>query len=1065
MKFWIYLLLPLLVARAFSDIPPDQIEFFESKIRPVLAEHCYECHNSVNKSKAGLALDYRDALLAGSENGRIIEIGDPARSPLIWAIRHEEDLEMPSKAPKLADAVIRDFEEWVSMGAPDPRTKKPTQLDLDNAVSWETLLDKRRQWWSFQPLQKSKPPKITNSEWNPNPIDRYIFKAFDDQGLEPQDKASSHVLVRRAHLILTGLPPKADVVEEFVNDPSEQAYRVLIDSLLDSEAFGERWARHWMDWYRFAESHGSEGDPTLPYANAYRHYIIRALNNDVPYDQLLREHIAGDLLKKPRINEALGLNESAIGPAHLRMVPHGFGVTDAYAEQIATIDNQIDVMSKAMLGLTVSCARCHNHKFDPISQKDFYRLYGILASNRPGTRDVNTDEKQSLNRDALVKLKSRIRKPMADYWLENVDVAIEQLAAFPIFQTKQETERIAERKKAENKQKKNRSTDETERSSNMLKKEMDRTGIYHTFAPLYRWKDESATALAEKWNSQIRQYEKDLNETETAKKNATFYADLRDQKTLDSWYQNGNGLTRQVSPPGAYAIAGDGVNAITGIYPAGIYSHLISDKHTGTLASPNYVAAGDWSYMRAIGKEGAVRMSARNYPLSQGLHPYSHANSGSMQWLTFNKYKFWNGEQVHFQVTTMGDKPVGRREGRSWFGVTDLIGGNVKLKELGNPLYVVLKDEPTIQDRPSLINAYEQALRESIIAWKQSETSDAQAQYLGVFVRFNILPNRFDSLPDNIASLFSEYRKLENEIPEPTRAPGIFEGDIINQPLLVRGDPKNEADPVPRRFLEVFSNKPYSNQNSGRLELAEDIAGKNNPLKSRVLVNRLWCYVFGRGIVASTDNFGRLGKEPTHPKLLDYLALNFEKNDGSVKTALREMMLSRTFRSSSSATQAARERDPENTLLSFYTPRRLDAEAIMDSVNSMARTEFQRGVYAKTKRNQLNAFLTTFNLPIPTTTVSQRDRTNVPAQALSMMNGVFVQNAAKEWARKVRSKNIGGSVDDAIETLYMDAYARVPKMVEKDRLTRYYKSIENSETALERIAFALLNSKEFIYVY
>lgn len=1065
MKSWIYFILPLLATGASSDIPPDQIEFFESKIRPVLAENCYDCHNSVNKTKAGLALDYRDALLAGSENGSIIEVGDPGESPLIWAIRHEEDLEMPSKAPKLADSVIRDFEEWVSMGAPDPRTKKPTQLDLDNAVSWETLLEKRRQWWSFQPLQKSKLPKVSNSEWNQNPIDRYIFDGFDDQGLEPQDKAPPQVLVRRAHLILTGLPPKAEVVNEFVSDPSEQAYRSLIDSLLASEAFGERWGRHWMDWYRFAESHGSEGDPALPYANAYRDYIIRALNDDVPYDQLLREHIAGDLLKKPRLNEELGLNESAIGPAHLRMVPLGFGVTDAYEEQIVTTDNQIDVISKAMLGVTVSCARCHNHKFDPISQKDFYRLYGILASNRPGTRDVNTQEKQSLNKDALAKLKKRIRKPMADYWLDNVNAAIEQLAAFSFSQTENETELIAELKKAKNKQKKKLPTDQTELSSLMLKKEMAQTGIYHSFAPLHLWKDEPATRLEAKWNDQIRQYEQDLNETEKAKKNAPFYADLRNQKTLNSWYQDGNGLSPQVSQSGSFAIAGDGFNAVTGIYPAGVYSHLLSDKHTGTLASPNHIATGDWSYMRAIGKDGALRMSARNYPLEQGLHPYEYADSGLMQWLPMKKYKFWNGEQVHFQVTTMGDKPVKSSEGRSWFGVTEVIGGNVKLKELGNPLYAVLNDEPTVLGRSSLINAYEQALKESIIAWRHSKTTDAQAQFLSIFVRFNFLPNRFDSLPGNVASLFSEYRKLENEIPEPTRAPGIFEGDIIDQPLLVRGDYKNESDPVPRQFLEVFGNKPYSNQNSGRLELAEDIAGKDNPLKSRVLVNRLWSYVFGRGIVASTDNFGRLGKEPTHPKLLDYLALNFEKNDWSIKTALREMTLSRTFRSSSNTTEATQESDPENTLLSFYTPRRLDAEAIMDSVNSMAHNKFQRGVYAKTNRNQLNAFLTTFNLPIPTSTVSQRDSTNVPAQALTMMNGAFVQNAAKNWARQVRSKNKNGSVEDEIETLYMDAYARAPTTAEKDRLTNYYKSIENPGTALERIAFALLNSKEFIYVY
>ncbi|MEC7906666.1 MAG: DUF1549 domain-containing protein, partial [Verrucomicrobiota bacterium] len=352
------------VAATAFGFNPEQYDFFESKIRPVLAESCYDCHNSVNKKKAGLALDYRDAVLAGSENGSVIEPGNPEDSPIIWAIRHE-DTEMPAEGPKLSDAVIKDFENWIAMGAPDPRDKKPTQLDLDNAVSWETLLEKRRQWWSFQPLERVRPPKVEDTEWNQSPIDRFILPAFDEKGLTQQAKAEPGTLVRRLHLILTGLPPSADTVKRFIADPSEDAYQQIVDDLLASDAFGERWGRHWMDWYRYADSHGSEGDPDLPYASAYRDYIIRALNDDVPYDQLIREHIAGDLLRKPRLNEQLGINESAIGPAHFRMIPHGFGVTDAYQEQIVNTENQIDVISKAILGVTVSCARCHNHKFDP----------------------------------------------------------------------------------------------------------------------------------------------------------------------------------------------------------------------------------------------------------------------------------------------------------------------------------------------------------------------------------------------------------------------------------------------------------------------------------------------------------------------------------------------------------------------------------------------------------------------------------------------------------------------------------------------------------------------------
>ncbi len=227
---------------------------------------------------------------------------------------------------------------------------------------------------------------------------------------------------------------------------------------------------------------------------------------------------------------------------------------------------------------------------------------------------------------------------------------------------------------------------------------------------------------------------------------------------------------------------------------------------------------------------------------------------------------------------------------------------------------------------------------------------------------------------------------------------------------------------MPRQFLEAFDNGPYSNKDSGRLELAQDIAGKTNTLKSRVLVNRLWHYVFGQGIVSTTDNFGRLGKKPTHPELLDYLALDFEENGWSIKTALRKMVTSRAFRSGSLAPDGANEKDPANQFLSYYTPRRLDAEAIMDSINSLAQEHFERGVYKMSKRNQLDPFLSTFNFPIPTTTISRRDSTSVPAQALSMMNGPFVQESAKRWAQRVGSQLSGSTFDEKLEALFLGAY-------------------------------------------
>ncbi len=1065
MKYRVYLILTLLAGWPVFGLPPGQVEFFESRIRPVLAENCYECHNSVNKSEAGLALDYRDALLAGSDEGAVIVAGKPEESVLIWAIRHQDGFEMPDNGPKLEDVVIADFEEWVRIGAPDPRLRKPTQLDLDNAVPWPELLERRSQWWSFQPLQRTPPPQVLDREWNRNPIDRFIFSAVHDQGLVPQEEAPPETIVRRLHLILTGLPPKAEVVRAFVEDPSEKAYQALVEKLLDSTAYGERWARHWMDWYRYSETHGSEGDPKLPYASTYRDYIIRALNADVPYDDLLMEHIAGDLLPRPRINRELQINESAIAPAHFRMVPYGFGVVDAYQEQINITENQIDVISKAMLGITVACARCHNHKFDPISQKDFYRFYGIMISNRPGSRNIDTPQKQALHKRTLAGLKPNIRRSMANYWLEHVDTAVEKLAAFSFQETEEDKELMEELKKALHRRGKELPSDPELLRQFWLKREVFQIGKYHPFAPVRDWLNMPAQELATAWADQIKSHQKDVEEIEEAKKNATFYADLRDQKNLDSWYQEGNGLGPKVSPAGSFMVAGEGIYAITGIFPRGVYSNLISDKHNATLASPYHKADGDWSFMRAVGLNGAIRMSVRNYPLEQGLHPYETAETGLMQWFPLQRYEFWNEEQVHYQISTIGDKPVREKEGRSWFGLTEVIAGEVKMKELGAPLFTVLDAPSTINDRDSLLTAYKGALRESILAWKRSNISDAQAQFLSAFVRFDFLPNKFDTLPARLAALISQYRELENEIPFPTRAPAMLEGDVIDQPLLVRGEYKQAAEIVPRQFLEVFSNRPYSEKNSGRLELAKDIVSPANTLKSRVLVNRLWAYVFGRGIVATTDNLGRLGKKPTHPELLDYLALELEKKDWSIKTALKQMVSSRAFRSASVAPQGTNEKDPDNQYLSYFTPRRLEAEAIMDSVNSMARDNFLRGVYVDIKRNNLHPFLATFNLPIPTTTVSRRDVTNVPAQALSMMNGKFVQEAAEDWTDNIQKRVEDGPIEALLEAFFIDAFARKPTQIEKKQLAEYYASMEDPEVALKNIAFSLMNTQEFAYVH
>jgi hypothetical protein len=1004
--------LPKVISAA--ELTSKELEFFEAKIRPILAESCYECHNSVDKKKGDLALDWRGGIL----ESKIVMPGDPANSPLIKAILHDEDYEpMPSKAPKLANLIIKNFEEWIQMGAPDPRTKKPTKEELAKQVDWESIRLRRQSWWAFQPLQKKMIPRADDTEWDNGVVDRAVFAGMRKQRLVPQKIASPDVLVRRLHLILTGLPPKPEVVKEFVNDPSIEAYEQIVDSLMVSPHYGERWARYWMDWYRYAESHGSEGDPTIPYASQYRNYLIRAINADVPYDQMVREHLAGDLLNKPRLNEKLGLNESAIGSAHLRMVPHGFGVTDAYDEQITFTDNQVDVVSKAMLGLTVSCARCHNHKFDPISQKDYYKFFGIMIGSRPATVNVDTPILQNLHRKELTALKIGIRRSFADYWLEQVDGAIDKLE-YAKFEKPSETD------------------------------------------PLAAWatlRDLDSKLLIKQFRGLERKYTIGLANNEKAKAAATFYADLRNARTYAEWFKIGNGLDGGPSPSGVFAVAGEGPKAISGIYPAGVYTHIISDKHSATLNSVFHLAKGSKAQIRGIGSNAQSRFVMRSYPLSQGLlHPTMKMPS-SLGWVGWRKYPYWNGEKGYFQINTGPDSTHQADGGRSWFGVLEVYAGEDGMRELGAPIVALPRGTSDISDRASLLAFYRKSLAGALVAWQKGEITDAQAILLDAFVSREFLPHKVASLPEKLRAQVNTYRSLENAIRIPQRAPGVMEGEPWDQPLLNRGDHKKEGVPVERGFLEMFGGEPYSKSESGRRELAEDILKEHNPLTSRVIVNRLWNHVFGRGIVGSSDNFGRLGKEPTHPALLDHLAIDFKAGNWRMKPLVKQLVMSRTFRSASIAPVVNAERDTENLYLAHFPARRLDAEAILDVINHLATGSGKRAVYRKVQRNSLDPFLSTFNFPVPTSTVGDRDLTNVPAQALTLMNGKEVMQAAQKWSKRIMRDH--QTPEARVEQFFMEAYARPPSLRESATCIAYLQGEVPNDTDSFRAEHARLKTK------
>ncbi|WDE97694.1 PSD1 and planctomycete cytochrome C domain-containing protein [Lentisphaera profundi] len=1032
-------------------------EFFETHIRPVLAESCYDCHNSLSKEeggkkKGGLALDWKEPFLEGGDWGDTLIPGNSKDSFLMASIRHEEeDMEMPAKAPKLSPEVIANFAKWIDMGAPDPRTTKPTKKDLENAIPWATVRDKRAKWWSFEELKNHPVPKVKNTRFQKSPIDAFVAQKQEENELVPLGKAKPETLIRRASLVLIGLPPDYQDVLEFKKNPSQNNFEKYVDKLLNSPEFGERWARHWMDWYRFANTHGSEGDPVIPYADVYRDYLVRALNDDISYEQLLTEHIAGDLLKSPRINKELKINESAIGPAHFRMNPYGFGVTDAYAEQVTATDNQIDVVSKAMLGITVSCARCHHHKFDPISQDDFHRFYGVLDSTKIGNVIINTPDQLEINKKEIAELKKEIHQELADYWLtQKYDFkALHQRA----------NQTIAISKAMRKKHAKKRSKKEVA----LFEKEREQKLFLERSKPFDLLKFRNNKELQNKLSRLKIDLKSAVEHNAKLRASADLYLDFGKQSDLDKLRISGNSTANKVSPAGSFALFGENEYAVTGIYPRGVYSHLISDKHAAVLMSNNFRATQKGIWLNSVGGKSSAKTPVRNYPLSHGLlHPtHEFKEQDGSKWFSVNrKWDYWRDDRLHFEIRTAKDAVHGpRKSDRSWFGMTELIIAEDAPRNIPINFIEILGENLEIKNEHELLAAFQKALIQSLNNWKQGKASDAEAKYVNLMLKEGLLNNELASMPPKLQKLIQKYRDLEKEIIIPQRAPGLHESEVVNSKLFVRGDYKKESHEVPRGFLEVFSDKKYNSENSGRLQLAQDITSDTNSLKSRVLVNRLWNYVFGNGIVTSTDNFGLLGKKPTHPELLDYLALDFEENNWSIKTALRKMVTSQTFQLSSEAAEINLEKDPLNTYLTYYTPRRLDVEAIKDSLHYVGGKNY-RTMHHNIIRNSLDKFNESFDFPVPMTTMSKRNITNVPAQALLLMNGPIAKNMSNHLTKIAEQETKGKGAVAYIIKLYNRLYGRSPEQAEIDACLEYLKSHENNELSL-----ALLNSKEFIYVY
>ncbi|MFN7922907.1 MAG: PSD1 and planctomycete cytochrome C domain-containing protein [Bryobacteraceae bacterium] len=991
----------MLLAAPLAAAP--NTEFFESQVRPIFANHCYACHSSKTKTPfAGLRLDSKSAAFKGSDAGPVIVPGRGTESRLILALRGKLAQPMPP-AGRLKDDQIDAIEKWINDGAawPGDASLAPAAPTAFN------LRQRRDEHWAWRLVHK---PHASG-------IDHFVAARLSAAKLSPAPPAARAVLIRRLTFDLTGLPPSPSDVQAFEQDRSPEANAKLIDRLLESPRFGEHWARHWMDLVRYSESHGSEGDPDTREAWRYRDYLIRAFNQDVPYRQLLREHLAGDLLPNPRIDKAAGVNESVIGTAHFRMVEHGFQPVDPWEDRIKWTDNQIDVFSKAFQGLTLSCARCHDHKFDAISQRDFYAVFSIIGGARPTQRSCEAPERLDRNTNELARLKQEIRKALAEAWLAALLSQAVTVAAV------------------------------------------------------------DGTRFANRWDLAGDEY-------------------LR-------WVRHGKGAPAKPSPPGEFSIEPSGDRIVTAIYPAGVYSHLRSRRDAAVIQSPRFKVDTDAISLRVAGGNfSSAQLIIENYAVPRGgIYKQRYApKRDKMGWFTWDT-TFWRGFTAYIELSTldtetqfsldeeqarMRPQPKPVRDGRSWFGISA----------------VAFHDGKDFTPRDSVAPA-PVTLREAVEAWRDGRMSGEQAAVLDEAVRNNLLPTSMESLP-SVAPLVEQWRKLDNAIPVSRMVPSVL--DEAGEParLLVRGNHKMFGPPVPHRYLEALDSQDYPAA-SARLLLADAVASANNPLTARVFVNRLWRYMMGRGIVRSVDNFGKLGDKPTHPELLDWLAAQLVEDGWSVKKTLRRIALSAAYQRGGDTPAATREADPANDLFHSMPPRRLEAEALRDSILAVAgqldltmggpsvdvyyahdtgKTKGdkpkgpldgngRRSVYLEIRRNVTNPFLDVFDFPKPSSTRGQRDVTTVPAQSLAMMNSPFVIDQAEKWARSALEDGATAPAQRA-GAMFQRALGRAPSPRELDRSLTFLADLATEHGATPALmtdfrvwrdfAQSIFNLEEFLYV-
>ena len=930
-----------------SEIDPADLEFFESKIRPVLVERCYQCHGGdPAKIRGGLILLDAEGVRAGGDSGAVIMPGSPEDSLMIEALRYEGLTQMPPDG-KLAAHVIADFEQWIRRGAPDPRTgAEQTVVATRTAETFD--YGPGREHWAFRRVEDPSLPEVEDEAWGSHDLDRFILSRLEERGLAPVAPADRRTLLRRATFDLIGLAPSEAEIKDFLADESPDAFAKVVDRLLASPHYGERWGRHWLDVARYADSNGLDENIAFPNAFRYRDYVVDSLNRDKPFNRFVREQIAGDLM--PADTDAQRF-EQITATGFLMLGPKVLAEQDTDKMLIDIVDEQVNTLGRAFLALPVGCARCHDHKFDPIPTADYYAMAGILRST------------ETMSDAAGMR------------WLERPLAPEDEIAAYE----------AAQKLVAEAQEK----VDDVVREQNDVLRGPRRAALANYLL--------AAEEAYPSWSD-------DEAKQEEARETIAGVAQGRglEPPVLERWVRAFHRYRE--GPP----VEGDAPSPSTVFVIWNAYAASSPDRYEQVTED-----------LRALIASEKVLIAPLTRSLVRGPAPKTL-------------------EEVAWRYASL-------------FATIE-IAWEEHLMRLG------LKDEDELRPSDFRLPREQEELRWLV--------------YDGYFCILCLDQEEEEKLYpqealEQLARLRAEVERREEASPPALPyAMAVDETATVDLPVHIRGSHLNLAEePEPRGYLKVTDHlvppPPVADDASGRLELARWITHPEHPLTARVIVNRVWHWHFGRGIVDTPSNFGAIGSAPTHPELLDWLARRFVEGGWSLKKLHRDIMLSSTYRLSSDYDAANAAVDEENRLLWRNNRRRLEVEPIRDALLQLAgrldltiggrveeykargyvfgeygpldRVDIydapRRSIYMPVVRTAVYPIFGGFDFGDASDSVGDRSETVVPRQALLMMNSPFVQEAALGFARQLLEIEDADAAD-RIDTAFVRAYGRPADDVE-----------------------------------